>query len=452
MLALPVVRFPAMEPLIQYAKTSDGVSIAYYALGEGRPLIVLSPTLTTSILGEWGIPSARRIAEVSSRNFTYIRFDPRGCGLSDRDVTDFSLEAMTRDVEAVADAATNCPFGIFAPGSGGPVGINFAAAHADLVSHLVLWATSARGAERQPAQFRQLVELVRTDWTLATESMNRALDSWANSDLAGQYAAMMREAVTPETYLLYVHAQRNWDASDLLARVRAPTLVLHPKAHAFYPTEPSRKTAAAIPGARFVLVDSPSVFLPDLKVAYISGEFLGVETTPQRTSPEGGTAVILFADIADSTALTERLGDDAFRGKARGLDAALRKAISEAGGTAIEGKVLGDGVLATFASAREAIACAKACHRAGSHIGLPLHVGVHAGDVIREEGNVYGGAVNLAARVAAEAAAAETLVSGTVRDLARTSAGVSFEDRGEHALKGIEEPVRLYEVRWREET
>ncbi len=103
-------------------------------------------------------------------------------------------------------------------------------------------------------------------------------------------------------------------------------------------------------------------------------------------------------------------------------------------------------MLATFGSAREAIACAAACHAAGSHAGPPLHVGIHAGDVIREANNVYGGAVNIAARVAGEAAEGETLVSGTVRDLARTSAGVSFEDRGERELKGIGEPVRVWAV------
>jgi len=76
-----------------------------------------------------------------------------------------------------------------------------------------------------------------------------------------------------------------------------------------------------------------------------------------------------------------------------------------------------------------------------------LHVGIHAGDVIREEGNVYGGAVNIASRVAGEAAAGETLVSGTVRDLARTSAGVTFDDRGERELKGVGEPVRVFSVK-----
>src|SRR5438105_10251393 len=87
-----------------------------------------------------------------------------------------------------------------------------------------------------------------------------------------------------------------------------------------------------------------------------------------------GTAVILFADIADSTGLTERLGDAAFRAKARDLDAALRTLIREHAGTPIEGKLLGDGVLAVFSSARQAIEAALACGRAGDEGGLPLHL------------------------------------------------------------------------------
>jgi class 3 adenylate cyclase len=169
-------------------------------------------------------------------------------------------------------------------------------------------------------------------------------------------------------------------------------------------------------------------------------------TRREVTEAPSGTAIILFADIVDSTRLTEELGDTAFREKARGLDEAMRAAIRANGGTPVEGKTLGDGVLAVFTSARQAITCAQACHVAASAEGLSLHAGIHAGDVIREADNVYGGAVNIAARVASASAAGETLVSGTVRDLARTSAGVTFEDRGEHALKGIAEAQRLFAV------
>src|SRR5213592_4572544 len=161
------------------------------------------------------------------------------------------------------------------------------------------------------------------------------------------------------------------------------------------------------------------------------------EVSPLRS----GTAVILFADIADSTALTERLGDAAFRAKARELDGTLRAVIREHAGTAIEGKLLGDGVLAVFTSARQAIEAALACGVAGSHAGLPLHLGLHAGDVIREDNNVYGGAVNIASRISGLSAPGEVLVSETVRSLARTSAGVQFGDRGKRALRGVGEAV-----------
>jgi adenylate cyclase len=161
-------------------------------------------------------------------------------------------------------------------------------------------------------------------------------------------------------------------------------------------------------------------------------------------------AVILFADIVESTALTEEMGDAAFRAKARELDTSLREIIREQSGTPVEGKLVGDGVLAVFTSARQAIECALHCGAAGDSVDLRLHLGIHAGDVIREENNVYGGAVNIAARIAGASAPGEVLVSDTVRGLARTSAGVSFDDRGEQTLKGIAEPQRLFAVRARE--
>jgi class 3 adenylate cyclase len=177
-------------------------------------------------------------------------------------------------------------------------------------------------------------------------------------------------------------------------------------------------------------------------------EFLGEgEEAEAKTEMPEGMAVILFADIVESTALTEQLGDAAFRDKARELDTSLRKVIRECSGTPVEGKLVGDGVLAVFTSARQAIECALHCNAASEPIGLQLHLGIHAGDVIREGNNVYGGAVNIAARIAAASEPGEVLVSDTVRGLARTSAGVAFEDRGERSLKGIEEPQRLFVVR-----
>ena len=155
----------------------------------------------------------------------------------------------------------------------------------------------------------------------------------------------------------------------------------------------------------------------DATVRHIE-RFLGVKvdvsTMDGAPAIPSGTAIILFADIVDSTALTERLGD---------------------------------GVLAVFTSARQAIEAALACAKAGAEASLPLHLGLHAGDVIREDKNVYGGAVNIASRISGLSAPGEVLVSDTVRSLARTSAGVAFEDRGEQALKGVGDAMRVWAVK-----
>ena len=139
-----------------------------------------------------------------------------------------------------------------------------------------------------------------------------------------------------------------------------------------------------------------------LKLRPLSPLFLraaaGLPTATVHAVPSG-TAIILFADIVDSTALTERLGDAAFREKARGLDEAMRAIIRDHAGTPIEGKLLGDGVMAVFTSARGPSSRRWPAGRLGVESGLPLHLGMHAGDVIREENNVYGGAVNIAARI-----------------------------------------------------
>jgi class 3 adenylate cyclase len=152
-----------------------------------------------------------------------------------------------------------------------------------------------------------------------------------------------------------------------------------------------------------------------------------------------------FNKRIESTSLTERLGDQAFRDRARALDALLRGIDDE--GIRVEGKLLGDGVLARFSSARHAIGTAQRCHQASASCDLRLHLGIHAGDVIREADNVYGGTVNIAARIAAASRPGEILVSQTVCDLARTSAGVTFEDRGRRRFKGVEGQQRVYAIR-----
>jgi class 3 adenylate cyclase len=247
-----------------------------------------------------------------------------------------------------------------------------------------------------------------------------------------------------------IAALKDVDVSPLMGKIACPTLVL---AGRDYPSpEATREIAAGITNASLIPLEEgthPVAGNTETADAAIE-QFLHEDDQPagERTDtlPEG-TAIILFADIAGSTALTEQLGDSAFRAKARELDTSLRSVIRDSGGTPVEGKVLGDGVMAVFTSARQAIDGAIRCNAAAQDTGLSLHLGIHAGDVIREGSNVYGGAVNIAARIAGASAPGELLVSDTVRSLARTSADVAFDDRGEHELKGIGEPQRLYAVR-----
>ena len=440
-------------PPIRYCRTSEGRTIAYFAMGSGQPFIGTHPHLGVNIGAEFEVEATRRIAEITSRAFTYIRYDPHGCGLSDRRDDDLSVESYVRDIEAVANAAAPDPFVLFATGAMTAPAIVFAAQNPHRLTHLLLWMVMPHGDEyANSTPNRQLRELALTDWRLATESSMRAVDNWEHEELASQMAAMMRESVTPETYVKFEQSREAWDVREWLPRIDVPTLIMHARNSTYYPPSMAQEAAAAIPGARLVLVDSSTVLFPDASIGFVAGEFLGTARR-RRPSPvvapsptPSGTAIILFADIVDSTALTERMGDDAFRDRARRLDDALRGIITRAGGTAVEGKLVGDGVMAVFSAARSAIEAAIASIDAAAESQLQLHLGIHAGDVIREQGNVFGGAVNIAARIAAASAPNEVLVSDIVRGLARTSAGVSFQDRGEVALKGVSDTVRIYAV------
>ena len=449
-------------PQIQYAKTGDGVSIAYYAIGEGPAVVFMWAIPFRHIQRQWEILSLdRQIADLAaSQGRRAVQFDPRGMGSSSR-VEAFDLDGLIADLEAVVDALNLETFDLVALTYSTPIAIAYAARHPERLSKLALIGPFARGSVALDTPVGNALRAIRGQaWEVYARSVTQMAIGWEDSELARQLSSVLQEAIRPEDLGKIMDTVEGFDVADLLGQVHAQTLVVQSTGQ-LIPIEDIRAIAAGISGAQLVVAPGQELLAV--------GRFLGLvddgSAPPAVAQPAApsSTAIILFADIADSTALTERLGDAAFREKARALDEALRQAISSNGGTPIEGKLLGDGVLATFGAAREAIACAMAIHAiAGSGVkgqgsgpedeALLLHVGIHAGDVIRERApdgrdNVYGGAVNIAARVAGEAAAGETLVSATVRDLARTSAGVSFEDRGERELKGVGEPVRVFAVK-----
>lgn len=169
--------------------------------------------------------------------------------------------------------------------------------------------------------------------------------------------------------------------------------------------------------------------------------------SPERDELPEGVVVLLMTDIVDSVALTERLGDAGFRAKADALHEETVDVIGSYDGKAAEGTVLGDGVLAIFTSTAQALRAAIRCLRIAKANGLRLHVGLNAGDVKRGGQTVYGGAVNIVARVTGKSAPNEILVTETVRALARTSISLKFNDRGTEKFKGIREPLALYTPR-----
>ncbi|MEX0682616.1 MAG: alpha/beta fold hydrolase [Dehalococcoidia bacterium] len=457
-----------MEPRIQYAKTSDGVSIAFWATGQGKPMIRV-PTGPWSLTVELTDPGTTAWYERLAQRYTAVVYDNRGVGLSGG-AADWSFAAQIRGLDAVANHLTAGTFALVGPLFGGPAAIAYAAAHPERVSHLLLWCSWARTADALSSpQAQAILALMDKDWEVLTETLTRIILGWS-TDASSSVAVAVRESLTPELMRSYLGAFLEMDTTDLLPRLQMPALVVHAKQALFPGLEVAQGLTSRIPNARLVLLEGTAApWAGDMEAnARAIEDFVGeTGTTPALDvapsenvastvdaviEPSHGMAVILFADIVDSTGLTEQMGDAVFRERARKLDDALRTAIRRSGGTPVEGKLLGDGVLAVFMSAQQAIEASWSCVGAGDAAGLRLHLGIHAGDVIREEdpdgrANVYGGTVNTAARIAAMSAPGEVLVSDTVRGLARTSAGVTFEDRGDHELKGISDAIHVFAVR-----
>jgi class 3 adenylate cyclase len=435
-----------MDPRIQYCTTSDGVSIAYATLGEGRPIVFSSRVfgdlhLYTNV--DWRGPYTGALVE---RGWRVIFYDGRGTGSSQRDATGFDINGRILDLEAVVEAVGVDRLAFCGGQSGSPAAIAYSVQHPERVSHLVLVNAIAHGTEYFESiptlrVARELRHIAEDQWEFYMLAVANAHTAFSDVETARRLAATIRAGISPKVLIAQLAALEQIDVVDMLKSIAVPTLVVHDRADTLGDFSMlASKLASRIPNARFVATDD---------FARAADEFMreGEQAAAKEGRLPAGTATILFADIADSTALTEKMGDAAFRAKAGELDAALRTLIRELDGTPVEGRLVGDGLMAVFTSAHEAIACALRCNTASDAIGLKLHLGLHAGDVAREGNNVYGGAVNIAARVAGASAAGEVLVSDVVRTLARTSAGVTFEDKGEHALKGVAEAQRLWMVR-----
>jgi class 3 adenylate cyclase/pimeloyl-ACP methyl ester carboxylesterase len=447
-----------VEPQIRYAKTSDGVNIAYWRMGTGAPLVITPPLGYSHISLELQYPPLRMWYERLAERRTVVRFDWRAQGLSQRGVPAPPEFWGLLDLTAVIGALPVEQVDLMGCGASGFSAAAYASAQPDRVRKLILWSVPADGSAWGVREVEVATSLAKHDYRMFTETLAASILGWDDPASAHAWAQFIRRAMnerdhhtffdTPATRVSWLRPEA---PREVVAKIVTATLVIHPAGFRNMPVQNGQELASAIPNARLVVTTEERSGLPSGEETTAAIEtFLDGAVRPRRSPPEArpaSTAIILFADVVDSTALTERMGDAAFRERARALDVSLREIITDFGGAVIDAKTLGDGVLATFLSASQAIDAALRCGATGGDAGLPLHIGVHAGDVIREQNNVFGGAVNIAARISALSAPGEVLVSRTVADLARTSAGVTFEDRGDHALKGIDDPQRVFAVR-----
>ncbi len=449
-----------MEPRIQYAQTKDGVSIAFWTLGEGMP-VVLMPSLPFShVQMEWQIPQYRGWYERLARMGMLIRYDCRGSGLSQQEVTDYSLTAHMLDLEAVCERLKLDRFVLVGPVNAGPVAIGYAARNPERVSHLVLWGAYAQASDiGWSPQIRAFQALRDQDWKIYTETVAHVFLGSPTGEEARQVAAYFRECLTQETLRSALEAIDGFDASDDLQQVRCPTLVAHIRDAPYPEIGVARSLASRIPDASLVVLEGDSAFpwrvnMDAALTAII--EFLGEGVEAGATAAplaKEDIHTILFTDIEGSTALTQRLGDAKARDLLREHERIVREALKSHGGSEL--KTTGDGFMASFSSATRALECAIAMQRAfaahneSAEEPLLVRVGLNAGEPIAEEEDLYGTAVNLAARICGHAEAGQILASDVVRQLV-AGKDFLFSDRGEVALKGFDEPVRLYEVRWRE--
>jgi class 3 adenylate cyclase len=456
-----------MEPRIQYAKTKDGVSIAFWTVGEGMPLVQM-PAGPSHAQLEWGIPEYRRWYERLAEARKVVRYDTRETGLSDHDVAGFSLDTLMLDLEAVVDRLGLENFALLGPSTAGPLAIAYAARHPERVSHLILANTYARASDLlQSPQVQGALALIDKDWELFTETLSHVAYGWSGEQ-AHRVAAIMRASVTPETYLALVDWFVGLDVMALLPQVNSPTLVLHRRHDPLLDVAAARGLASRIPDARLALLEGAERGLwhgdTEAVLAAID-EFLdeGEEAVAEAEPPEAGAfRTVLFTDVEGSTALTQRLGDAKAREVLREHERMVREALKSHGGSEV--KTMGDGFMTSFLSATRALECAIAMQRAfaeRNEAGRPstgsgraevirVRIGLNAGEPIAEEEDLYGTAVNLAARIAAQAAGGEVLASDVVRQLVAGKEFL-FADRGEMSLRGFEDPVHVYEVRWQEE-
>ena len=311
---------PTGSEQVRFCRSADGVRIAYASHGSGPPLLVNTCWLS-HLQHDWESPVWRHFLAELGALATVTRYDERGFGLSDRDATDYSLEARIADLSAVVDGADLQRFALLGMAQGGPVAIAYAHRHPDRVTRLILYGTYAVGARSIEAQAMEeaFSQMIRVGWARPDALFRRV---FTNLMIPGATEEQMcwidelQRTSTTSDVLLAVRAERvKVDVTALLPQLRVPTLVMHARAEQMTDFTEARLIASAIPDARLVGLDSANHILLADEPAWQS--FLG-ELGPFLAPDGEATATSTPAPAGDPGLTGREL--DILRLVAQGLD------------------------------------------------------------------------------------------------------------------------------------
>jgi len=242
-----------------------GVRLAYASVGTG-PTLVKAANWLNHLDYDWESPVWRHWWRELSDRYQLVRYDERGCGLSDWDVEDFSLEAWVADLETVVDAAGLDRFVLLGISQGGPVAITYAARHPDRVRGLILFGTFMQGRRVRATTVQELeearvqVQLVRLGWGQDNAAFRRVFAmQFMPEGTQEQWRAfdeLQRRTTSAANAVRFVEAFGGIDVTDVVSSVSAPSLVIHCRGDIRLPLEGGRQLAALLPDSRFVILDS----------------------------------------------------------------------------------------------------------------------------------------------------------------------------------------------------
>jgi pimeloyl-ACP methyl ester carboxylesterase/DNA-binding winged helix-turn-helix (wHTH) protein len=272
-----VTRAGPPQQQIRFCTASDGVRLAYATMGDGPPLVKVANWLS-HLDYDWESPVWRHWLIELSRRFTLVRYDERGCGLSDWDLPQFSFEDWVDDLEAVVDAAGLDRFPLLGISQGGPVAIAYAVRHPERVSHLAVFGSYVQGLRKRAKNSEELelvealIDVVRLGWGRPDPVYRQIVVSHFLPDGTQEewqvFDELQRRTTSPENAWRFVNEFADIDVADLAPRVTVPTLVIGGRRDRVGPFEQSRLMAGLIPGSRLVPLDTANHLLPERDPAW----------------------------------------------------------------------------------------------------------------------------------------------------------------------------------------